>query len=410
MKHSLTVIVLLGAALAGAVAADQGKDSKSRTVFRTELLKRGPIKGAVQAMGTLEPEEVVDVSAQVTGQVAAIGRDPRNPDKLIDSSVHVDKGTVLAQLDPSLYEVRVQQARANLRRAQAELKLAQIAMAQAERVMKTERDRFDSAQAAVEVCKAVVEQAEAGLREAEVNLGYCTIRSPIAGVVIDRHVNLGQTVSNSLSTPSLFLIAKDLKKLQVWASVAEMDVGQIRQGQAAQFTVDALRRESFRGKVEKVRLNAELTRGSAFYTVVIGVDNPDGKLIPYMSAQVDVFLGERKNVLRAPSAALRWRPQPGQVAPQVQDADAAKHLLGQATAAAADPQHVLWIEDEGHVRPMPVRVGLTDGSWTEVEGPGVNEGKPVVVGVTRDEAPTSRRPARPPSTRRAARRTRQWKA
>ena len=165
-------------------------------------------------------------------------------------------------------------------------------------------------QAAVLQAKEAVSQSEAVLKKARQNLDYCTIRSPVKGVIIDRRVNIGQTVVASLSAPSLFLIARDLKKMQVWASVNEADIGSIRAGQPVTFTVDALPGKTFRGEVGKIRLNATMTQNVVTYTVEVNTDNSDGQLIPYLTANLKFMVSERKNVLLVPNAALRWIPQP----------------------------------------------------------------------------------------------------
>src|SRR5262249_43396218 len=157
------------------------------------------------------------------------------------------------------------------------------------------------------------QEAEAALKEADVNLGYCTIRSPIKGVIVDRRVNTGQTVVASLNAPSLFLIARDLSRVQVWAQVNEADVGQVKAGQLVRFTVDASPGRRFTGKVPQgkpaVRLNATLKQGVVSYTVVVETDNKDGALLPYLTAHMQFVAGARKNVLLVPNAALRFRPR-----------------------------------------------------------------------------------------------------
>src|SRR5262249_12654673 len=153
-------------------------------------------------------------------------------------------------------------------------------------------------------------RSEAMLREAQVNLGYTQIRSPVDGVIVDRRVNVGQTVVAGLNAPSLFLIAKDLTKLQVWASVNEADIGNIHAGQSVRFTVDAYPKETFVGQVAQIRLNASMTQNVVTYTVVISTDNSQGKLLPYMTANLQFEVDRRHDVLLVPNAALRWKPQP----------------------------------------------------------------------------------------------------
>ena len=168
---------------------------------------------------------------------------------------------------------------------------------------------YKAAEANVAVGEATIQQNEAALEMAKTNLGYSTIKSPVDGVIIDRRVNIGQTVVASLNAPSLFLIAKDLRRMQVWASVNEADIGRIHPSMPVRFTVDAYPGEVFRGKVVQVRLNATMTQNVVTYTVVVTTDNSDGKLLPYLTANVNFELEQRDNVLLVPNAALRWKPR-----------------------------------------------------------------------------------------------------
>jgi HlyD family secretion protein len=377
--------------------------------LKTAVLKRGPVELTVRAVGTIEPEDVVDIGAQVNGAILKFGTDPREPTKAIDFGSAVEAGTLLAQIDPALYQAKVQQARANLERAQAEIKLAEAKQRLAERnwqraqalyrqkAMSQEdhdsvRGTYEVAEANVAVSKAAHGQAEAALREAEVNLGYTTIRSPIKGVVVDRRVNLGQTVLSNLNAPSLFLVARDLAKMHVWAHVAEADIGHIKVGQAVRFTVDARPKRTFEGKVlrqgtQAARLNATPAPNAVIYTVVVGFDNADGLLLPYMTAELR-FLAGKKQALLVPNAALHWGPQSQRPAPEVRK-PAPGLYPGPAPLdgkAAVVPQEgrwpargVVWVQEKGRLRPVALRLGLSDGHVTEVLD-GLSEGQTVVVG------------------------------
>jgi HlyD family secretion protein len=212
--------------------------------YRTSEIRRGDIQAVVSATGTLEPEELVDVGAQVAGRILELGRDPQNEAKPVDYGTQVDEGTVLARLDSAIYSSQVEQNKASLQRARAEAQQQRIRLEQLEREwnraqsfrksqsisesdLDVARTNWQMAQASVDLAEAGLELARAALHESEINLGYTTIRSPVRGVIIDRRVNVGQTVVASLNAPSLFLIAKDLKRLQVWASVNEADIAQI---------------------------------------------------------------------------------------------------------------------------------------------------------------------------------------
>ena len=255
------------------------------------------------------------------------------------------------------------------------------------------RANLNVGQAAVVQAKEAVSQSEAVLAKAKQNLDYTTIRSPVRGVIIDRRVNIGQTVVSSLSAPSLFLIARDLKKMQVWASVNEADIGNIHPGQPVTFTVDALPGKIFQGVVGKIRLNATMTQNVVTYTVEVNTDNSGGELIPYLTANLRFIVSERKNVLLVPNAALRWIPQPDQIAPdsrQIEGKRKARQSEAQTRPAAKTDKGdfspgTLWVPEGKYVKPIKVRLGPTDGSMTEIQSQNVQEGMQVVVGEQQKE-------------------------
>src|SRR5439155_4735669 len=257
---------------------------KSR--FRTAVAEHGELLATINATGTIEAEENIDIGAQVQGKIEKFGPDPKAPKKTIDYGSEVEEGTVLAQIDPSLYQATVDQTEANFHQAQANVDKAKadlVAMRSKleqtkrdwDRVQKlaptkalsdldvdTAKNAWETAQAAVPGGEAAVKAAEAAVEvakalwnTAKINLAYCTIKSPVKGVIIARRVNIGQTVVSSLNAPSLFLIAKDLRRLQAWASVNEGDIGQIQVGQQASFRVAAYPGERFNGRVIRIRLD-----------------------------------------------------------------------------------------------------------------------------------------------------------
>jgi HlyD family secretion protein len=410
MKKFLFILCLLWAA--GACGYWYWNETRVAPVaFRTVEVRHGDVLATVNATGTLEPEEVVDVGTQVAGEIQRFGRDPHDPSKSVSYGTRVDKGTILAQLDDALFKARLDQARAGLSKAQADVEQAQAKLRQAERefdrvqklhnksagmvVAVKEYDTaladFESAKAAVSVTKGAVAVAQANFEEASVNLGHTTIRSPVKGVVLDRRVNIGQTVVASLNAPSIFLIAKDLSRMQIWASVNEADVGAIQPGQKVRFTVGAFPHDTFPGRVAQIRLNASMTQNVVTYTVVIDVDNPDGRLLPYMTARVHFEVRERKGVLTVPSAALRWQPKLPYVAPEAR-AEFAERL--HRRAASREPgtpgsdRGVLWLRQGAFVRPVPVHIGLTNGVTTEIQAEGgtLREGSQVVLGTAQPSA------------------------
>jgi HlyD family secretion protein len=336
MIRSLFVfLALLGIGGGGAAwyYYEQGEQPNS---FRTVPVERGDMLATISSTATIEPEEVVDIGAQVQGMIKTFGKDPRDTSKDIDYGTPVGVGTVLAQIDDSIYKTQVDMAKATLEtnlallaEAKTKLSLSKQNWDRAQSLRKnnvmTQAD-YDSANAdmqtqgpAVDAAQAAVDQAKASLAQSQTNLRYTTIISPVKGVIIDRRVNIGQTVVASLSAPSLFLIAKDLKRLQLWASVNEADIGQIHPGQTARFTVDAFSGHTFRGTVAQIRLNAVMTQNVVTYTVVIATDNSSGELLPYLTANVQFEVAHHENVLQVPTTALRWKPQANQVVADARD-------------------------------------------------------------------------------------------
>ncbi len=422
VKQILMAVVLL-AALAGAAAWYLQRGNGPTAAYRTAPVKRGDLLVTISATGTVEPEEVIDVGAQVAGQILSFGKDASG--KTVDYGSMVEAGTVLARIDDSLYaadaaqtEAQVQAGRAAVQRAEADLGQLRAKLQQTERDWQRARklgpsealaeasfDAYKSAyesavanlavgQAAVLQAKAGLSQSEALLRRARRNLGYCTITSPVKGVIIDRRVNIGQTVVSSLNAPSLFLIAKDLRRMQVWVAVNEADIGKIRPGQPVTFTVDAFPGETFRGEVGKVRLNASMTQNVVTYTVEVTTDNSNGRLLPYLTANVQFELDRRSNVWLVPNAALRFKPAAEQVAAGSRETmpgsgagkEKTKGDPSPAAERAAAPDEPsgrseLWLPEGDRVRPVAVRVGLSDGTLTEVAGEPLADGLMVVTGL-----------------------------
>jgi HlyD family secretion protein len=413
IKTIITALVVLG--LIGAtVAWYQKSNGESANTFRTARVTRGDLSLTISATGTVEPEEVIDVGAQVAGKILSFGQDVNG--KTVDYGSVVDEGTVLARIDDSIYsadeasaEAQVQSAKAGLQRAEADLNQMKAKLHQAERdwrraqkigpseaLARASYDAYESnyetAKANVEVGEAAILQARANLAQtqavlqrAQRNLSYCTIKSPVKGVIIDRRVNIGQTVVASLNAPSLFLIAKDLTRMQVWVAVNEADIGKIHPGQPVSFTVDAFPGESFKGSVGKVRLNAAMTQNVVTYTVEIITDNPKGRLLPYLTANVKFELQRLSNVLMVPNLALRWNPKTEQIVP-----DLRKSLdqPGSKTDRAVDAmdQNVVWAVQGQYVRPILVRAGQSDGAMTQVQGQDLSAGLAVVTGIRDQEA------------------------
>jgi HlyD family secretion protein len=428
VKKILVLIIL--AAVAVGCAAYWRSSGAAAVVLRTEPVCRGDLVVSISATGTVEPEEVIDVGAQVAGRILSFGTDAKG--KAVDYGSPVEVDMVLASIDDALYTSQVTQAKAQvlsaeggLKRAEADLEQAKAKLYQAERnweraqrlgsssaLAATDYDNYrsgyDSAKATVLICEAAIVQARGNLAQAEGmleqairNLGYTTIKSPVNGVIIDRRVNIGQTVISSMNAPSLFLIAKDLTRIQVWVAVNEADIGRLRPGQPVTFTVTAFPEESFKGQVGKIRLNASMTQNVVTYTVEVVADNPSGRLLPYLTADVKFELNRHDDVLMVPTTALRWTPTVDQVVPEFRaaydrrfEAVSQEALARKATSRPASAPHsdqeqgVVWVPEGQHVRPIPVRVGLrdVDDLMAEVQGEGLAEGMKVVTGQEESEA------------------------
>jgi HlyD family secretion protein len=287
----------------GAFAAGPGDAPARPPALETARVVRGDLAAGFGATGTIEPQEVVDVGAQVDGRIVSFGSDSTGKGKTIDYNSRVENGDVLAKIDDAIYvsrlneararlqvaqakqalaEVKLQQASADFQRAQTMVKSAAISQEQLEAVKSAEQ----TAKAGMDVSAAEVAVQKAVLTQAEIELDHTTIHSPMRGTIIDRRVNVGQTVTSRLDAPSLFLIAADLKKLEIWTSVGEANIARVHPDQAVQFTMDAYPGKTFEGRVRQIRLNAQMTQNVVTYTVVVTVDNSDDKLLPYMTANV----------------------------------------------------------------------------------------------------------------------------
>lgn len=406
------IILAFVGLLLGSAAWYVREKSGPDVLYRSSPVIRGDILVTISATGTIEPEEVIDVGARVAGQILSFGKDVDG--KPADYGSTVDKGTILARIDDSLYlsdesqaEAQVRSAEAGLKRARADLLQMKAKLRQAELDWKRAqklgpsealaRSSFDAYQSDYETAKATVStgeaailqadaakvQAQAGLQRARQNLGYCTIMSPVRGVIIDRRVNIGQTVVASLNAPSLFLIAKDLTRMQVWVAVNEADIGRIRPGLPVTFTVDAFPGETFKGSVGKIRLNASMTQNVVTYTVEITTDNSSGRLLPYLTANVEFELERVEKVLQVPNTALKWTPSADEVAPGFRGEFEKWTKEGEKPAEQDKGPHggMVWVLRGKYVEPVRVSEGLSDGAVTQIKGDGLTEGTKVVTGI-----------------------------
>jgi HlyD family secretion protein len=355
--------------------------------YRTEKVGRGDLVASVTATGTVNPVKTVQVGTYVSGPIQAIDVDFNSP---------VKQGQRVAKIDPRPFELRVQQAEAELANARAALakaradleyksaNLARNRKLRAQGIVAADAvdvlaSGVDQARADVALQEAQTQQAEAKLEEARVNLGYTDIVSPVDGVVVSRAVDVGQTVAASFQTPTLFVIAEDLTKMQVNANVSEADIGDVRENQAATFSVDAYPERSFTGTVSQVRNSPLNVQNVITYDVVIDADNADLALRPGMTANVEIVTGRREDVLRVPTAALRFRPP-----------------ANEGDAVAAPSGAAVWRLAGGQPEPVGVTPGLADDSYTEVQAGALREGDRVIVSVERSQTAAGPGTQRPP--------------
>ncbi len=353
--------------------------------WRTSTVERGPIQVTVTSTGSLAAVDTVDVGTQVSGIISELDA---------DFNSHVKKGQVIARIDTTTLHASLQSAIAELASAQAQSAKADSDLNRAKPLFAkglVDQADLDQAVANAKVAAASVQSARADLERAHINLRYATITSPIDGIVLDRAVNLGQTVAASFNTPTLFLIAKDLHQMQVLASVDEADIGQVKVGQHVTFTVDAYPDTEFTGTVNQIRLAPIVSSNVVTYNVVIGVANPALKLMQGMTANLTIVVKEKKDVLLVPAAAMQFQaPAMLRNARSKAKPDSTGRHAGGAWAgaaggngAASQPDesrgHVFLLQN-GQLKFTRVHTGLSDGTKTEIEG-AVNAGDTVVIGV-----------------------------
>lgn len=341
-----------------------GKTQAER--YKTEAAERGPLTRYVSANGTLNPVILVNVGTQVSGVVKAIHA---------DFNQKVTKGQILAELDPALLNAAMSQSAANVANARAQLTLARAnetrirGLAAQDYASKQELDQAVAARAQAD---AQLRLAGAQLSRDQTNLNFSVIRSPVSGTVIDRQVDVGQTVAASFQTPTLFKIGQDLTRMQIDTTVAEADIGSVRLGQAVNFRVDAYPEKEFKGRVRQIRLNAATLQNVVTYDVVVDVANPDLTLLPGMTANARIEVESKPDVLMVPAAALRFRP-----ADAATSADSAKSSGKKKGGGAA-----VYKLTGGELVRVPVKPGISDQQYTEILKGEIKPGDEVVVADT----------------------------
>ncbi len=408
-----------------------GDSAAAQTQFNTVSVVQDDFVSKVQATGTLEPQELVDVGAQVTGEIKEFGVDVNG--RQVDYGSEVKAGQLLARIDDTIVELDIKRAEAQVAQAQAQILSSDASVAQAKASIsqatanknKADRDlaraknlgvgdalsqmSYDQYVNAAEIAAANLESATAQLQTAEAqqasalaqlqsaeaqleselrNRDYTRISTPVDGTIVVRQVNVGQTVVSSMNATTLFLVARDLSKMQIWASVNEADIAKVKPGQEVRYTVDALPNENFTGTVNKIRPNATMSSNVVTYIVEVDIENPDRKLLPYMSANANFIVKEVKDALLVPDAAFDFRPSPEQIAegamkrgPRSGRGDTPE-LANEKAALPA----VVWRKvDDKTVAPVRVIKGDSDGTRSVVtlpEGEELKAGDELVIGVS----------------------------
>ncbi|MFI5120341.1 MAG: efflux RND transporter periplasmic adaptor subunit, partial [Thermoanaerobaculia bacterium] len=333
-------VLIIGVAVAVAALAAFllfSRRGSAEPKFRKAKVEKGDVVATVTATGTLSAVTTVQVGSQVSGIIAKLH---------VDFNSTVKKGQLLAELDPTPFQQTIDQRRADLEKAKVELRNAEISLTRAKSLNAQQllaQSDLDAAQTTRDSAAAAVSQAQAALKQAETNLSYTRITSPIDGVVVSRQYDVGQTVAASFQAPVLFTIAQDLTKMQVLTNIDEADVGRVNVGQEATFSVDAFPDQPFHGAVSQIRLSPQTVQNVVTYPVMLDVANPDLKLKPGMTANVQVPVDVRKDVLRVPNAALRFRPDNADLVPEARkekakDAPSAGSATSAPSSSPASPE------------------------------------------------------------------------
>lgn len=407
MKRALIPAVVLIVGAAGLWYFTRGHETGGE--YRFVQVDRDDIESVVSSTGTINPVTTVEVGTQVSGILSTI---------YVDFNDSVKRGQVIARLDTTLLAIQVREARANVELADAQVRRAERDFARVDALYKesavADAD-YSEALYTIESARASSKLAKIRLEQAKRNLAYATIYAPISGKVIERDVDVGQTVAASLAAPKLFLIANDLSRMQILVGVDESDIGRIKEGQTARFTVQAYADKTFTGTVSQVRLQSTTQDNVVNYTVVVDVDNEDGLLLPGMTATVDFVVETATDVLRVPNAAIRFRPteemlaklrerreerlaQSGTVPDSVRTGGPGGSSRGTGGFRTGDGQRpsnvafLYYIDDRGELAAVPVRTGISDGQVTEIKGRDIQAGMMVIAGVTNAVQTTSSNP------------------
>lgn len=385
IKQSVFLLIVVALLAGGYYFYKSSKQVKPEDQYKFGTVTQGDIEQAVSANGTINPVTLVSVGTQVSGRVSKL---------YVDFNDKVEKGQVLLELDDALFTAQIAQTQGAVHNAEASVALAKANEARIRSLFEQEyvsRQELDQSVQALKSARAVLESARAQLQRDRTNLSYSIIRSPVSGIVIDRQIDLGQTVAASFQTPTLIKIAQDLSKMQIDTSFAEADIGNIKVGQIAKFSVDAFPNLNFKGVVKQIRLNPVTTSNVVSYNVVISVDNPQQILLPGMTAYVSIVFAEHDNVMLVPNAALRYKPKldndgdssktvaNGNGTNQTPVKGGRKKAAEMAEAGGFGRGKVFVLQD-GKPQLREVKVGITDGKLTEIVSDTLKSGDQVITG------------------------------
>ncbi len=379
MFKKLFILILLIAS-AGGYYYWQGQNKITvEQKYKFHTIEKGDIIQSVAANGTLNPLVLVTVGTQVSGKVIKL---------YADFNDRVEKGQVLAELDPAILNAQVAASAASVKSAKASLELAEANEKRAKALFDKEyisKQEFDATIQALKSSRASLDLALAQHQKDLTNQGYTIIRSPVSGVVIDRQIDVGQTVAASLQAPVLFKIAQDLRQMQIDSNFAEADIGRIKVGQSVNFSVDAFPNMSFSGTVKQVRLNAMSVSNVVTYDVVVSVENPKELLVPGMTAYVNVILAQKQGVLMVPNMALRFKPS------DENEKDKTGNKSQKKEKKASNESTIYLLENDA-LKPIKVKLGINDSRFTEIVTDELKEGDKIVVEEIVKAAPRKRSP------------------
>lgn len=377
-KIWLIILGIVVVAIAAIIIAKATKSAKRELVIRTHVVGEYTVENTVTATGTIEPVETVEVGTQVSGKVEKI---------YVDFNDVVKKGELLAELDKLTLNQSLSRAKASLTSAESQLNYAKLSYERTKKLYESNAATlaaFQEAENTYTQAQMSKRNAQAAYDQARVDLGYAEIYSPIDGIVLDRAVEVGQTVAASFSTPTLFTLANDLTKMQVEADVDEADIGQVKEGQKVTFTVDAYMEESFNGTVSQIRMKPTTTSNVVTYTVIIDAPNPDQKLFPGMTASVTIVT-EEETGLAVPAEAFNFTPDEQVLKtmrkpekPEGQRIEPPQGERPPMNESMMSGQNMVWLKKGSDIMPRPVKVGMSDGAYKIVEQ-GLQAGDSVVL-------------------------------